>query len=159
MGTFSLNSFVAGVMLGIIGTAVWFTSWDALTLSALQPPMAASASGTEQAPGSDTVVVTAQAAGLSVVVASVTVPPPGVWVAVRETNGTELENVLGAARVTGPGSNIPVPLMRATEPGAAYAIEFYRDNGDDAFDLATDSVYVDFTTSAPVIAYFNTTAK
>ena len=157
MGTFSLNSFVAGVMLGIIGTAVWFTSWDTLTLSALQSPLAAQT--IPLAPDSGAVSVSEQSAGLSVLVESVTVPPPGVWMAVRETNGTELENVLGATRVVGPGRQVVIPLLRATLPGLSYAVEFYRDNGDDEFDLASDSVYVDFSTGAPVIAYFNTTAE
>jgi len=65
--------------------------------------------------------------------------------------------VLGAARVNGPRSFVSVSLLRATEPNSSYAIELYRDDCNGEFDLATDSVYVDFATGAPVIAYFTTT--
>jgi hypothetical protein len=98
-----------------------------------------------------------QSPGESVAIESVTVPPPGVWVAVREVQGTDLGNVLGAARVGGPRSNFSVSLLRATEPGHTYAVELYRDDGSGNFDLANDSVYVDFDTGQRVVAYFTTT--
>ena len=86
-----------------------------------------------------------------------TVPPPGVWVAVREVQGGDLGNVLGAARASGPRSNLSVPLLRATEPGHSYAVELYRDDNGGAFDPSVNSVYVDFTTGARVVEYFTTT--
>ncbi len=85
------------------------------------------------------------------------VPPPGVWVAVRETSGRDLGNVLGATRVVGPHSNIEVSLLRPTEPNRTYAVELYRDDNNGAFDPAVNSVYVDFDTGARVVAYFTTT--
>lgn len=88
---------------------------------------------------------------------SVTVPPPGVWVAVREVNGTDLGNVLGAERVVGPHGNITVSLLRPTEPNRSYAVQLYRDDNSGNFDPAINSVYVDFDTGARVVAFFNTT--
>lgn len=87
---------------------------------------------------------------------SVTVPPPGVWVAVREVQGNDLGNVLGAARAAGPRSNLSVPLLRATKAGRQYAVELYRDDNGGSFDPAANSVYVDFDTGARAVAYFTT---
>ena len=92
-----------------------------------------------------------------VTVESVTVPPPGVWVAVREMNGNELGNVLGAAWVNGPKSEVSVSLLRATKPGSSYAVQLYRDDGTGVFDSSINSVYVDFDTGTRVVAYFTTT--
>lgn len=142
-------------MLGILFAAAWLVGGEVpaspfLTLTA---PTMESEKGL---PESGAISVTDQPAGTEVVIESVTVPPPGVWVAVREVSGRDLGNVLGAIRVNGPQSAFSVPLLRATEPGLSYAVELYRDDGDGAFNLATDSVYVDFSTGAPVIAYFAT---
>jgi hypothetical protein len=92
-----------------------------------------------------------------VLIASLTVPPPGVWVAVRELSAGELGNVLGAVRVGGPRSNVSIPLLRATEAGHQYAVELYRDDNNGVFDPAVNSVYVDFGTGARVVVYFKTT--
>ena len=101
-----------------------------------------------------------QPAGNSVLVQSVTVPPPGVWIAVRETKGKALGNILGASRVHGPRSNVTVYLLRNTEPNRTYAIELYRSHGKGSgFDYKADSVYVDFDTGRPVIALFRTTSQ
>jgi hypothetical protein len=85
------------------------------------------------------------------------VPPPGVWVAIREVSGRDLGNVLGAVRVVGPHTSVVVPLLRATEPNRSYAVQLYRDDGDGAFDPSINSVYVDFDTGARVVEYFTTT--
>lgn len=107
---------------------------------------------------SGTVSVNNQPAGNSVIVESVTVPPPGVWVAVQETRGNKLGNVLGATRVHGPLSNIVVSLLRNTEPNREYAVVLYRDGGDGGvFDLKVDSVYVDFDSGERVSVPFRTT--
>ena len=81
----------------------------------------------------------------------------GGWGGGRETIGSDLGNVLGAARVGGPRTGISVTLLRATEPNRSYAVELYRDDNEGVFDAATNSVYIDFDTSAPVVAYFKTT--
>lgn len=155
MKSFSPYSFVAGVMVGALFAGAWF----------LREPLAAMRSGSlpeeasrvpSAAQGSSAISVADQPAGDSVIVESVTVPPPGVWVAVREVIGGSLGNVLGAARVGGPRSQVVISLLRATEPGRAYAIELYRDDESGAFDPATFSVYVDFDTGARVVAYFTT---
>ncbi len=89
---------------------------------------------------------------------SVTVPPPGVWVTVQETHGDSLGNVLGATRVHGPLSNVVVSLLRNTEPNRTYAVVLYRSDGDGGlFNLKTDSVYVDFDSGKRVVVPFRTT--
>jgi hypothetical protein len=152
---FSWEWFTLGVALGAVLTSAWFLSE---TLPPSAPATSANAvsatsTGLVGTPGG-AVEVSDQAAGDSVSLASVTVPPPGVWVAIRDVNGSELGNVLGAALAGGPRSGFVVPLLRATEPGKTYAVEFYRDDGDDAFDLEKDSVYVDFDSGQRVVDYF-----
>lgn len=101
--------------------------------------------------------VTNQAPGNTVFVQSVTVPPPGVWIAVREISGKELGNVLGAQRVHGPLSNITVTLLRDTKPNKTYAIELYRPGAKGSgFDPKANSVYIDFDTGKSVIVPFTT---
>ncbi len=153
---FSMNSFVAGFMLGALVIGAWWLR-DSISPVSLTSAPAPHVSSQKIVAQSGAISVADQPAGSSVIIESVTVPPPGVWVAVRETNGAELGNVLGAVRVNGPLSAITVPLLRAAEPGLVYAVELYRDDGGGSFDLATDSVYVDFETGAPVVAYFTTT--
>lgn len=153
---FSAHSFAAGLILGIVLTSAWFLG----NRGASAPLSPSTLLATSTAPAfsqSGAVSVSNQTAGTAVSIESVTVPPPGVWIAVREMNGNDLGNVLGAVRAGGPRSNISVPLLRATEPGRAYAVELYRPDGTDTFSLATLSVYVDFDTGEPVIAYFETT--
>ncbi|MDE1919299.1 MAG: hypothetical protein KGH56_01225 [Patescibacteria group bacterium] len=153
---FSANSFIAGLMLGVVLTGAWFFKGD---LSAMPTPssMLSSATTTPSAAEGGSVSVHDQPAGDAVTVESVTVPPPGVWVAVREVAGGDLGNVLGAARISGPRSAVSIPLLRATEPGHSYAIQLYRDDNNGAFDVSVNSVYVDFDTGARVVAYFSTT--
>ena len=160
MQRFSTSSFVAGVMLGALLAGAWFFRSDTDTMSLTTSPVSAtttSESTESSVPESGAVSVTNQPAGPNVTIQSVTVPPPGVWVAVREMNGHDLGNVLGATRVVGPHSSIMISLLRATEPDRSYAVELYRDDNGGAFDPSTNSVYVDFDTGARVVAYFSTT--
>ncbi|MGD0328209.1 MAG: hypothetical protein ABSB00_00645 [Minisyncoccia bacterium] len=155
--SFSLYSFVGGFMLGALLIGAWFlggnfTSTPAPSSSSSTVNTATATTSSE----SSAISVTDQPSGDTAVIESVTVPPPGVWIAVREMSGNDLGNVLGAVRVSGPRSSISVPLLRATVPNHSYAVELYRDDGNGAFDPASNSVYVDFTTGAPVIAYFTT---
>ncbi len=153
---FSVNSFAAGLILGTVLTSAWFLG----NQNAPAPSSVSTFVATSTVPTlsqSSAISVSNQAAGAAVFVESVTVPPPGVWIAVREMNGNNLGNVLGAVRAGGPRSNISVPLLRATEPGRTYAVELYRADSASTFDLNTLSVYVDFDTGEPVIAYFATT--
>lgn len=150
-----MSSFVAGVMLGALLVGAWSFGKDFVLIPASSSILTTSIEKSS-APESGAVSVTDQPAGSEVVVESVTVPPPGVWVAVREMNGNDLGNVLGATRVSGPRSNVVIQLLRATEPGRSYAVELYRDDGIGTFDLATDSIYIDFDTGARVVAYFKT---
>lgn len=155
MERFSMGSFVAGTILGLLLAGAWFFGSN---LSLLPLSSSSLTTGTTKVPPptSSAIAVANQPAGDTVVVESVTVPA-GIWVAVRETLGNDLGNVLGAARVSGPHSNFSVPLLRTTEPGRSYAVELYRDDANGTFDPAMNSVYVDFDTGARVVAYFKTT--
>ena len=151
-----MNSFIAGVMLGTFVTGAWFLGGNIVPLppaSAVQFPATSTAPTVVE---SGALSVSDQPSGNTVIVESVTVPPPGVWVAVREMQGNSLGNVLGAAYARGPRLNFTVPLLRATEPGRSYAIELYRNDANGTFNFTKDSIYVDFNTGAPVIAYFIT---
>jgi hypothetical protein len=140
-------TFIGGLILGGLIVALWFfsSSVPRSTTGALIPP-----------DESGRVSVLNQEAGESVLVESVTVPPPGVWVTVHEVQGNGLGNILGAARARAPASGFVIPLLRATVQTGSYAIVLYRDDGDDAFELDRDSLYVDFDTGVPVIAPFTT---
>ena len=142
-------------MLGLLLAGAWFASG----IPVLPPPSATlTSSNTENpVPESGAISVANQPFGPEVVVESVTGPPPGIGSAVREVNGNSLGNVLGAVRVGGPRTGVSVTLLRATEPNRSYAVELYRDDGGGTFDTTMNSVYVDFDTGAPVIAYFTTT--
>lgn len=157
MKNFSTNSFIAGAAFGALLASAWFLGGDTSfvpTQSSLVATSTGSAARYNQE--SDVISVSNQLSGGSVTVESITIPPPGVWAAVREINGSELGNVLGAARVKGPRSLVIVSLLRATEPNRQYAVELYRDDADGEFDPARNSIYVDFNTGAPAISYFAT---
>ena len=155
-----LFPFISGLFIGLLGALIWL-SGGISSLPALPFPIEGQSTSTTGTPigfsESGSVSVTSQVAGMSVLVESVTVPPPGVWVAVREVAGRDLGNVLGAQKVGGPRTNVLVRLLRATETGNRYAVEVYRDDGDGVFDPATDSLYVDLETGMPAVSYFDTT--
>jgi hypothetical protein len=150
---FSANSFIAGAIVGILVASIWFLG----TNMNLTPMPTEQASSIASSTTSGAVAVSDQPAGSSVMIDSLTVPPPGVWIAVRDVNGSDLGNALGAVRIGAPRSNISVPLLRATEPNHQYAVELYRDDNNGAFDPTINSVYVDFGTGDPVVVYFKTT--
>ena len=153
---FSASSFVAGVMLGALVVGAWYFGGSPSEF--FNSSSAVLSTSKESSPAeSGAVSVADQSSGESVIIESVTVPPPGVWVAVREVNGVDLGNVLGAARVVGPHVDVVVSLLRPTEPARSYAVELYRDDNNGAFDPSINSVYVDFDTGARVVAYFTTT--
>lgn len=158
MQYFSLGSFVSGLMIGVLLTGAWFINDETLaplsSFPSFSSPLATSTDS--HIPESGAISVVDQPAGGVVIVETVTVPPPGVWVAVREMNGDNLGNVLGAVRVAGPKSGLSIPLLRPTEPRRAYAIELYRDDNGGTFDPSANSVYVDFDTGARVVSYFDT---
>ncbi|MFA6414659.1 MAG: hypothetical protein WCV89_01535, partial [Candidatus Paceibacterota bacterium] len=152
---FSMSSFVAGIMLGVLLTGGWFLSGDSSFIPLLEPSSRTATTTTNSRERSTAISVADQSAGMTVMAESVTVPPPGVWIAVREVNGNDLGNVLGAARVGGPRTAVSIPLLRATEPGYTYAVLLYRDDHDGAFDPLLNSVYVDFDTGARAVSYFS----
>jgi len=155
MKHFSTGSFIVGVILGVLLMSIQF--YRGFTIGS-EPP-ASLFTATSTAPmlkEGGSISVINQSAGSTVAVESVTVPSPGVWVAVREIIDNDLGNVLGAIRINGPTSNITIPLLRATEPGRTYAVQLYRDDTGQAFDATINSAYVDFDTGARAVAYFTT---
>ncbi len=170
MKTFSTQTFIGGLIAGILLSVAWFygnASWGAALVpkpaqtamtAAPQIPATLTSATSTATSTSAALSVTDQPAGGTVQIESVTVPPPGVWIAIREVSAGALGNILGAARAGGPRSRVSVPLLRATMPGRTYAVELYRPANatSTVFDLKTASVYVDLTSSRPVIAYFNT---
>lgn len=157
-------TFVGGLIIGAAVGALWYAggagapSGTQATDTAAQ--MASTTTATPTAAAG--VSVTDQPAGMAVTVSSVNLPLTSAWVAVRETAGSvngsvNLLNTLGAAKVTLPATNISVPLLRATVPGARYAVEIYRDDGSGAFDPAQNSVYVETGSGEPAVSYFSTT--
>lgn len=158
---FSTWSFVAGVIVGALIAGAWFLSGNAPSIPTITLSSSSSFNATSTTPlqnqKSDALSVANQPPGDAVFIDSVTVPPPGVWIAVRDVNGNELGNVLGAERVGGPRSSVSISLLRSTEPNHSYAVELYRDDNNGAFDPSANSAYVDFDTGNTVIVYFSTT--
>jgi hypothetical protein len=152
----SLPSFIVGALSGLLIALIWVSAGDMKN----QPVPASSIENfVDEGNESGAISVGGQPSGIEVFVESVTVPPPGVWVAVREMNGRELGNVLGALRVPGPQGPFAVSLLRATEPARTYAIQLYRNDNNGEYDPQVNSVYVDFDTGKRVVAYFTTTAE
>lgn len=88
--------------------------------------------------GEGSVLVASQKAGDSVTVETVTAQTVS-WVAIREYNNGIMGNILGAKRVeAGTHSNVVVPLLRATKPGATYYAVLFKDNGDGMFNKSSD---------------------
>ena len=156
---FSLWSFVLGIVVGALIAGAWFLNGNTMVLPLPQSnlPSFSSTSTQPVVQNSNALSVKNQSSGNTVMIESVTVPPPGVWIAIREVNGNNLGNVLGAARVGGPRSNISVSLLRSTEPNHSYAAELYRDDNNGNFDPSINSAYVDFDSGNTVIGYFSTT--
>jgi hypothetical protein len=144
---------LVGILIGSAFTSLGFISYKLPSFSKESAQSAATYSGI--VPKSDRLSVQNQKAGNTVTVESITVPPPGVWVAVHQVNISGLGNVIGAARVREPRTNVSVELLIPTEMNNQYAVVLYRDNGDDQFDRVSDSVYVDLDTGRRVEVRFS----
>jgi hypothetical protein len=159
MMKFSTWSFILGIIVGALIAGAWFLGGNSVSIPTLSKPTSSfAATSTEPVTqNSGALSIVNQPSGDTVTIESVTVPPPGVWVAVREVNGNNLGNVLGAERVSGPRSSVSVSLLRSTEPNHSYAVELYRDDNNGVFDPSKNSAYVDFDTGDTVVVYFSTT--
>ncbi len=152
--TKEISLAVIGLMVGLVVGATWHFN-EFLPLLPTQPTAVSASTTNTLPPESGTVTVSDQKAGSTALIDSVTVPPPGVWVAVQDVNadGT-LGSVLGASRVRHPATNVTVDLLRPTVAGTQYAVVLYRDDNNGVFARATDSRYVDFDTGSPVEELF-----
>lgn len=85
------------------------------------------------------IVVRTQSSGLLVRIDALTVPETS-WIVVRDyVDGGARGSVLGALRLmSGEYTDASVQLLRATEKGKEYAIEFFTDNGNNTFDVGSD---------------------
>ena len=145
--------FLAGLAVGGVAVAYYFAPSAFVFSSA---PLE-STSTSSLPPASPDIEVADQPAAVSVEITSVTVRPPGVWVAVQDVNeDSSLGNVLGAQFIGGPRAALTIALLRNTLPHRAYAIVLYRDDGDNTFTPGKDSVYIDFDTGEPAEAIFHT---
>lgn len=91
--------------------------------------------------GEAAITVDDQPAGTTVSFRDATFPMNEGWVGVRDYRNGQLTGLLGAARWNLADGLLPtsVRLLRATVPGATYAVVFYSENGDQNFSLATDA--------------------
>lgn len=139
-----------GFVIGALAVGLW-------SFEKNLPSLGEKSQNEENTPAPNNVlVVENQDAGKTVVVHSVAVPPPGVWVAVEELSDGTLIGVLGAARVRFQSTNVMVELLRETKPGSEYVAVLYRDDGDDQFSLEKDSVYIDFDSGQRIETSFKT---
>lgn len=148
------RTLIYGIVGFILGIAVATASFGGFGSHKKDDAAAAVTASSSSEYASDIVSVSDQSAGSYVIVDSVDVPAPGVWVAVKEMRGSDLGNVLGANRVLGPAKNVTVNLLRDTLPGQRYAVVLYRDDGDEEFDVHKDSVYVDWDSGKSIAEFF-----
>lgn len=139
-----------GFLIGVIATSFWFSDRTPGRLDDARS--ANSAAETSQ----NVVTISDQQAGSYVIVDSVNVPAPGVWVAIKEMQGNNLGNVLGANRIFAAAKNVTVNLLRSSLPGQTYAVVLYRDDGGGEFDVHKNSAYVDFDSGKSIVTYFKT---
>jgi hypothetical protein len=88
--------------------------------------------------GTSRISVENQGAGATTSVSKVVFGAPG-WVVVRENNGGEMGNILGALWLpVGNHENAVVELLRGTVSGKSYFVVLYNDNGDKKFNKEVD---------------------
>lgn len=90
--------------------------------------------------GDGSATVTNHSAGSRVTLESATFPVAEGWVGVREYVNDQLTGLLGVARFSEAQGLVPteIILQRPTSVGKQYAIVFYTEDGDRAFNLAAD---------------------
>jgi hypothetical protein len=95
-----------------------------------------SSTGSTMVQTGESVSVADQAAGSSIVVATLSLEQAS-WVAVRDANG----HILGAGWFpAGDHQAVSVPLLRSTVAGDHYQAMLYADDGDKKFDFHVDSM-------------------
>ncbi len=144
-------------VFGIAIATLWFTGIDLHIQKDTEETSTTTTSGFTKNTIDDVLAVRDQPAGARVLVDSVSIPTPGVWVVIVEMRGDDLGNILGAARALGPVADLSVDLQRATVSGDSYAVVLYREDGDGEFNYQKDSVYIDWNSEKRVVALFNAT--
>ncbi|MAZ56451.1 hypothetical protein CL653_01535 [bacterium] len=91
--------------------------------------------------GEGLVSVDGQSAGNTVILNSASFPTDDGWVVVRTYTDGQLGNILGAARYSKAESLVPteVSLLTPTLAGKTYAVVFFSDDGNKAFNLDGDA--------------------
>ena len=90
--------------------------------------------------GDGSVEVNDQPASNSIVLESATYPISEGWIGVREYNAGNLGFILGVVKFSESNGLVPsrITLQRSTTAGREYAVVIYTENGDGAFNLASD---------------------
>lgn len=102
-----------------------------------------------------TISMKTQTAAMSVLVDRVALNTSG-WIVVHEVEGGHVLNALGAKRLdAGEHAGVLIELLRATEPGRAYAIILYSDNGNKEFEVRGDLPMID-KSGDPLMETFRT---
>jgi len=140
-----------GFLIGILAASALFSQLSRVPATTSENDSMSTSDGKYAA---NVISIQDQKAGSYVIIDSVNVPAPGAWVAVKETQGDMLGNVLGANWVPGPATHVTVNLLRDTLPGQTYAVVLYRDDGDGEFDVHKDSAYVDFDSGKSVVTFW-----
>jgi len=105
----------------------------------------------------DTVAVTDQMAGLTVMVDLVSLNSPA-WVAIHEDNNGEPGNILGAQLFSAGSHEGSVELLRGMLSGQTYYAMIHIENGDHAFDPKIDVPLIG-ETGQPIWTSFRTIAE
>lgn len=107
---------------------------------------ATGSTATEPAPrptlpmGDGSVRVANQPASRTVTLESATFPISEGWIGVRDFENEQLGMILGVVRFSEADGLVPtdIILQRSTTPGRQYAVVIFTEDGDRAFNLATD---------------------
>jgi len=119
------------------------------------PPSPRSSFVSDSLTSGERVSISNQKAGTTVYLDSA-VLSASTWIAVHENVTGSLGNALGAVRLrSGEHDRVSIELLRETTPNKTYHLVFYRDNGDQEFDLRSD-IRVLTLSQNPIQASFET---
>jgi hypothetical protein len=151
-------------ILALAVLAFWYVNRSAQAPTVENTNSAANNSATptnqtpaNQGPGSvkeNTVAVTGQQAGASIIVDQVNLADEG-FVVIYESNNGQLGKVAGSSKLLSPGTKLDLVINVTTKPGTAYIAAIHTDNGDGKFNATQDAVIKD-AQGKNVISVFST---